>query len=65
MFKLKLLSAGVIAAALLVPPTMAQVRHIASRHIAKDAYASVAPTESMRSDFRVGGQGPDTSLARR
>ena len=56
MFKLKLLSAGVIDAALLVPPTMAQVRHIASRHIAKDAYASVALTESMRSDFRVGAK---------
>jgi len=64
MFKLKLLSAGVIAGRTARTLTITQVRHIASQHIAKDAYASVAPTESMRSDFRVGGQGPDTSLAR-
>jgi hypothetical protein len=43
MFKLKLLSAGVIAVALLGPPTIAHERHFASRHIADDAYASVAP----------------------
>jgi hypothetical protein len=44
MTKLKPLSAALIVAAMLVAPAMACRRHVTSRHLAKDANASVSPT---------------------
>jgi hypothetical protein len=43
MTKLKLLSAGLIAAAMLTTPVMAQEHHLNARHVAKGADASAAP----------------------
>jgi hypothetical protein len=44
MTRLKLLSAGLIAAAMLATPAMAREHHATSRHhAAANAYASVAP----------------------
>jgi hypothetical protein len=40
MTKLKLLSAGLIAAAILTTPVMAREHHLSSRHVAKSADAS-------------------------
>src|SRR5258708_11616657 len=45
MTKLKLLSAEVIAAAMLATPAMARTSHVASRHLAEDANASAFPTD--------------------
>ena len=44
MTKLKLLSAALIAAAMLATPAMARTSHVTSRHHAKDANASASPT---------------------
>jgi hypothetical protein len=43
MTKSKLLSAALIAAAMLATPAMARTSHVASRHLAVDANASVSP----------------------
>jgi hypothetical protein len=43
MTKLKLLSAGVIAAGLLAAPAMAREGHAGSRHLAGGPYAGAAP----------------------
>jgi len=45
MTKFKLLPAALIAAAMLATPAMARESHVASRHLALDANASIAPTE--------------------
>ena len=44
MTKLKLLSAAMIAAAMLATPAMARTSHVTSRHRAEDANASASPT---------------------
>ena len=44
MTKSKLLSAALIAAAMLATPAMARTNHVTSRHLAADANASVSPT---------------------
>jgi hypothetical protein len=43
MTKLKLLSAALIAAAMLATPAMARESHVTSQHRAEDANASTAP----------------------
>jgi hypothetical protein len=43
MSKLKLLSAAMIAAAMLATPAMAGRSHVTSQHLAEDANASVMP----------------------
>ncbi len=43
MTKSKLLSAALIAAAMLATPAMARTSHVTSRHLALDANASVSP----------------------
>ena len=43
MTKFKLLSAALIAAAMLATPAMARESHVASRHLTLDANASIAP----------------------
>jgi hypothetical protein len=43
MTKLKLLSAALIAAAMLATPAMARTSHVTSRHRAMDANASASP----------------------
>jgi len=43
MTKLELLSAGLVATALLAPPPMARQGHVTSRHLAADTYGSAAP----------------------
>jgi hypothetical protein len=43
MTKAKLLSAGMIAVAMLATPAMAREHHPVSRHLAADANASIAP----------------------
>jgi hypothetical protein len=45
MTKIKLLSAGLIATAMLATPVMAREHHGASRHVAAQAYASDLPTD--------------------
>ena len=44
MTTLKLLSAALIAAAMLATPAMAHTNHVSSRHLAEDANASASPT---------------------
>jgi hypothetical protein len=44
MTKSKLLSAALIAAAMLATPAMARTSHVTSRHLAVDANAGVFPT---------------------
>ena len=44
MTRLKLLSAALIAAAMLATPAMARTSQVTSRHLAEDANASVSPT---------------------
>lgn len=44
MTKLKPLSVALIVAAMLATPAMACTRHLTSRHLAKNADASVSPT---------------------
>ena len=44
MTKLKLLSAALIAAAMLATPAMARTSHVTSRHLAEHANASASPT---------------------
>ena len=44
MTKLKLLSAAMIAAAMLATPAMARESHVTSRHRAEHANASASPT---------------------
>jgi len=43
MTELKLLSTGLIAAAMLATPIMARKHHLNARHVAKDASASATP----------------------
>ena len=43
MTKLKLLSAALIATAMIAAPAMAQKSHLTSRHLAEDAHASNTP----------------------
>ncbi len=43
MTKLELLSAGLVAAAMLATPAMARQGHVTSRHLAADTYGSAAP----------------------
>jgi hypothetical protein len=43
MTKLKLLSAGLIAAAMLTTPVMAREHHLKARHVAKGADAGASP----------------------
>jgi hypothetical protein len=43
MTKSKLLSAALIATAMLATPAMARTSHVTSRHLAVDANASVSP----------------------
>jgi hypothetical protein len=43
MTTLKLLSAALIAAAMLATPAMARKTHVTSRHLAEDANASITP----------------------
>jgi hypothetical protein len=57
MTKLKLLSAALIAAAMLATPAMARTSHITSRHLAEDANASASPT-ALYIDGRVGIRAP-------
>jgi hypothetical protein len=51
MTKSKLLSAALIAAAMLATPAMARTSHVTSRHLAVDANASVSPTAHYISDI--------------
>jgi hypothetical protein len=44
MTKSKLLSAALIAAAMLATPAMARTNHVSSRHLAADANANASPT---------------------
>ena len=44
MTMLKLLSAALIAAAMLATPALARTNHVTSRHLAEDANASASPT---------------------
>jgi hypothetical protein len=44
MTELKLLSAALIAAAMLATPAMARTSHVTSQHLAKDANASASLT---------------------
>ena len=44
MTKSKLLSAALIAAAMLATPAMARTSHVISRHLAEGAHASASPT---------------------
>jgi hypothetical protein len=57
MTKLKLLSAALIAAAMLATPAMARKSHITSLYRAEDANASASPT-SRYIDGRVGIPAP-------
>jgi hypothetical protein len=57
MTKLKLLSAALIAVAMLATPAMARTSHVTSRHHAKDANASASPT-ARYIDGRVGISAP-------
>ena len=43
MTKLELLSAGLVAAAMLATPAMARQHHVTSRHLAADTYGSATP----------------------
>jgi hypothetical protein len=43
MTKLKLLSAALIATAMLITPAMARKSRVTSRHLAEDANASITP----------------------
>jgi len=52
MTKLKLLSAGLIAAAMLATPAMARENHETARQLAADAYASATP-DARHVDGRV------------
>ena len=60
MTKFKLLSAALIAAAMLATPAMARTSHVTSRHHAKDANASASPT-ARYIDGRVGISAPRAS----
>jgi hypothetical protein len=53
MTKCKLLSAGLIAAAVLVPPAMARESHVRSRHAAESTYAAAPNAACVRAP-RVG-----------
>ena len=53
MTKLKLLSATLIATAMLATPAMARKSHVTSRHLVLDANASASPT-ARYIDGRVG-----------
>jgi hypothetical protein len=55
--KFKLLSAALIAAAMLATPAMARTSHVISRHVAEDANASASPT-ARYIDGRVGIRAP-------
>ena len=57
MIKLKLLSAALIAAAMLATPAMARTSHVTSRHRARGANASASPTAHYI-DGRVGISAP-------
>jgi hypothetical protein len=57
MTKLKLLSAALIAAAMLATPAMARESHVTSRHHAEHANASAFPT-ARYIDGRVGIPAP-------
>ena len=57
MTNLKLLSAALIAAAMLATPAMARTSHVTSRHLAEDANASASPT-ARYIDGRVGIRAP-------
>lgn len=53
MTKFKLLSAGLIAAAMLATPAMARESHVTSRHAAQRTYAAARDTGCVRAP-RVG-----------
>ena len=57
MTNLKLLSAALIAAAMLATPAMARTSHVTSRHLAENANASASPT-ARYIDGRVGIRAP-------
>ena len=57
MTKLKLLSAALMAAAMLATPAMARTHHVTSRHRAEDANASASPT-ARHIDGRAGIPAP-------
>jgi len=57
MTKLKLLSAAMIAAAMLATPAMARESHVTSRHHAEHANASASPN-ARHIDGRVGIPAP-------
>ena len=57
MTKLKLLSATLIATAMIATPAMARTSHVTSRHRAMDAYASASPI-ARYIDGRVGIRAP-------
>jgi methionine-rich copper-binding protein CopC len=57
MTKLKLLSATLIAAAMLTTPAMARTNYVTSRHPAEDAHASASPAAGYI-DGRVGISAP-------
>ena len=57
MTKLTLLSASLIAAAMLATPAMAHTSHVTSRHLAEDANASASPT-ARYIDGRIGISAP-------
>ncbi len=48
MTKLELLSAGLVAAAMLATPAMARQGHVTSRHLAADTYGSGSATPAAR-----------------
>jgi hypothetical protein len=43
MTKLEILSAGLVAAAMLVTPATARQGHVTSRHLAAETYSSITP----------------------
>jgi hypothetical protein len=57
MTELKLLSAALIAAAMIASPAMARTSHVTSRHRAKDANASASPA-ARYIDGRIGISAP-------
>jgi hypothetical protein len=57
MTTIKLLSAGLITAAMLASPAMARTSHVTSRHLAEDANANASPT-ARYIDGRVGIPAP-------
>jgi hypothetical protein len=60
---IKLLSAGMIVAAMLAPPAMARSNYVAMRHVAGEANIGTFPT-TRNTDGRVGVMAPHVDALR-